>query len=113
MNVLIVKTHRTNGRAWAAWKITEEKAKGLEYVLSVMRDSVTAYRVEDFVSGYFFDNEYKRVVFDLTELTGAEAQQVIDSLRIYSKLDGCLSLESSNHFFLAGGLRAPFLFTKH
>ena len=67
-NVLIVKTHKTNGRAWAAWKIKEESAKDLEYVVSVGRKGAVLYRVHDYEFGYFFGNDYKRVVFDLEEI---------------------------------------------
>ena len=72
MNVLIVKTHKTDGRAWAAWKIKEEKAADLEYVVSVGRNTVQVYLVHDFVSGYFFGNSYTRVAFDLEECEGED-----------------------------------------
>ena len=78
MNTLIVKTHKTNGRAWAAWKIKEEKAKDLEYVVSVGRDNAIVYLVHDFESGYFFGNDYKRVVFDLEQCEGTD---ILESLK--------------------------------
>lgn len=70
--VLIVKTHKTNGRAWAAWKITEASAKGIEYVVSVNGDHVTVYLAHDHVMGYFFGDNYQRAAFDLEECEGAD-----------------------------------------
>ena len=80
MNTLIVKTHKTNGRAWAAWKVSEEKAKGLEYVVSVNRKQVTVYFVHDYVMGTFWDNDYQRAVFQLEELDESFDQDEADGV---------------------------------
>ena len=83
-NVLIVKTHKTGGRAWAAWKITEDKAKDLEYVVSVNGKRVTVYFVHDYTMGTFWGQDYQRVVFDLEEMDesfdGDETNGVLGSL---------------------------------
>ena len=79
MNVLNVKTHKSNGRAWSAWNVKEETASGLEYLVSVNGKQATAYVVNDYQMGKFWGDNYERAVFDLTELPESLSKKVVES----------------------------------